>query len=156
MFDMGFLELALIAGIGLIVLGPERLPVAARTIGRYIGQIRRFVGNFQRQIEQESRLEELNKRIMEETQGQSFTNNDGTTSEPDTAEQADKPERPRRQPIEDQPGYDEAVAKAKARWTDNMEAPPESPTPAEGEQSSEADNSNTPDHTEQEAPRERK
>lgn len=153
MFDMGFLELALIAGIGLIVLGPERLPVAARTIGRYIGQIRRFVGNFQRQIEQESRLEELNKRIMEETQGQSFTNNDGTTSEPDSTE---KPERPKRQPIEDQPGYDEAVAKAKARWTDNMESPPEAPASAAGEQSPEADGDNTPDDTDQEAPRERK
>lgn len=80
MFDMGFLELALIAGIALIVLGPERLPVAARTVGRYIGQVRRFVGEFQRQIEQETRLEELNRKIMEDTKGQQFTNNDGTPS----------------------------------------------------------------------------
>ena len=80
MFDMGFLELALIAGIALIVLGPERLPVAARTIGRYIGQVRRFVGEFQRQIEQETRLEELNRKIMEDTKGQQFPNNDGSES----------------------------------------------------------------------------
>lgn len=81
MFDMGFLELALIAGIALIVLGPERLPVAARTVGRYIGQVRRFVGNFQRQIEQETRLEELNRKIMEDTKGQTFRNNDDTSEE---------------------------------------------------------------------------
>lgn len=83
MFDMGFLEMAVIAGIGLLVLGPERLPVAARTVGRYVGQARRFVGNFQRQIEQEVRLEELNKTIMRETEGQTFTNNDGSVTEPD-------------------------------------------------------------------------
>ncbi|WLD57923.1 Sec-independent protein translocase protein TatB [Salinispirillum sp. LH 10-3-1] len=81
MFDIGFLELAIIAGIALIVLGPERLPGAARTVGRYIGQARRMVGNFQRQIEQEVRLDELNKKIMEDTKGQTFTNNDGTTTD---------------------------------------------------------------------------
>ena len=93
MFDMGFLELAVIAGIGLIVLGPERLPEAARTIGRYVGQMRRFVGNFQRQIEQEMRLDELNRKIMEETKDETFTNNDGTTTPP------------RREPVENDPGF---------------------------------------------------
>lgn len=83
MFDMGFMELALIAGIGLLVLGPERLPVVARTLGRYVGQARRFAGNFQRQMEQEVRLEELNKKIMDDTRGQSFRNNDGTTTHAD-------------------------------------------------------------------------
>ncbi len=87
MFDMGFLELAVIAGIGLLVLGPERLPVAARTVGRYVGQARRFVGNFQRQIEQEVRLEELNKKIMRDTEGQSFTNNDGTVTNTQQSQQ---------------------------------------------------------------------
>ncbi|TGG93262.1 twin-arginine translocase subunit TatB [Natronospirillum operosum] len=93
MFDMGFLELAMLAGIGLIVLGPERLPVAARTVGRYIGQARRFVGKFQRQIEQEMRLEELNRKIMEDTKDQTFTNNDGTTT------------TSRREPVENDPGF---------------------------------------------------
>lgn len=97
MFDMGFIELAVIAGIGLLVLGPERLPVAARTVGRYVGQARRFVGNFQRQIEQEVRLEELNKTIMRESEGQSFTNNDGSVTTPEQNDpnreaQAQKPD----------------------------------------------------------------
>lgn len=82
MFDIGFLELAIIAGIALIILGPERLPGAARTVGRYVGQARRMVGNFQRQIEQEIRLDELNKKIMDDTKGQTFTNNDGSTTPP--------------------------------------------------------------------------
>lgn len=76
MFDVGFLEIAIIAAISLIVLGPERLPTVARTVGKTIGMVRRHVGNFQRQIEQDIRLEELNKKIMEETQGQHFPNND--------------------------------------------------------------------------------
>lgn len=84
MFDVGFLELAIIAGIALIILGPERLPGAARTVGRYVGQAKRMVGNFQRQIEQEVRLDELNKKIMEDTKGQTFINNDGTSADGST------------------------------------------------------------------------
>lgn len=76
MFDVGFLEIAIIAAISLIVLGPERLPTVARTVGKTIGMVRRHVGNFQRQIEQDIRLEELNQKIMEETKGQHFRNND--------------------------------------------------------------------------------
>ncbi|MFY0663804.1 MAG: twin-arginine translocase subunit TatB [Natronospirillum sp.] len=104
MFDIGFLELAVIMGIALIVLGPERLPGAARTVGRYIGQARRMVGNFQRQIEQEIRLDELNKKIMDDTQGQTFTNNDGTTSKPANGN-ADPVVQ--REPTEDDPGVRE-------------------------------------------------
>lgn len=76
MFDIGFLEIGIIAAISLIVSGPERLPVVARTIGKTIGMVRRHVGNFQRQIEQDIRLEELNQKIMAETQDQQFPNND--------------------------------------------------------------------------------
>jgi sec-independent protein translocase protein TatB len=76
MFDIGFLEIGIIAAISLIVLGPERLPTVARTIGKTIGMVRRHVGNFQRQIEQDIRLEELNQKIMEDTKGQQFPNND--------------------------------------------------------------------------------
>ncbi|MCH8550431.1 MAG: Sec-independent protein translocase protein TatB [Natronospirillum sp.] len=118
MFDMGFLELALIAGIGLVVLGPERLPEAARTVGRYVGQMRRFVGNFQRQIEQEVRLEELNRKIMEETEDQSFTNNDGSTTPP------------RRQPVENDPGFYAEYPERKPK-PEASESPTETPASAE-------------------------
>lgn len=101
MFDVGFLELAVIAGIALIVLGPERLPSAARTVGRYVGQAKRMVGNFQRQIEQEVRLEELNKKIMDDTKDQTFINNDGTTSGGATAV--------KREPADNDPTVNEIV-----------------------------------------------
>ena len=67
MFDIGFLELLLVAIIAMVVIGPERLPGAARTVGQTIGKVRRFFNNIQRQIEQEVRLDELNKKIMTET-----------------------------------------------------------------------------------------
>lgn len=76
MFDMGFSELLLIAVIGLVVIGPERLPGVARTVGRQVGSLRRFMRSMQTQLEQEVKLDELNRKIMAETRGQTFRNND--------------------------------------------------------------------------------
>lgn len=76
MFDMGFSELLLVAIIGLVVIGPERLPGVARTVGRQVGNLRRFMRSMQTQLEQEVKLDELNRKIMAETRGQTFRNND--------------------------------------------------------------------------------
>lgn len=66
MFDIGFTELLMLAVIGMVVIGPERLPTAARSVGRTLGQLRRYMTNLQNQIEQEVKLDELNKKIMAE------------------------------------------------------------------------------------------
>lgn len=58
MFDIGFWELLLIAGIALLVLGPERLPRAASTLGRWIGQARRLARGLQSQVREELEREE--------------------------------------------------------------------------------------------------
>lgn len=63
MFDIGFLELIIVAIIALLVLGPERLPHAARTAGRWVGRIRRTVGNFSREIERQIDAEELREQL---------------------------------------------------------------------------------------------
>ena len=60
MFDVGFWELLLIFGLGLIFLGPERLPRVASQVGRWIGRARRTAGQLRRQLEQEINLEERN------------------------------------------------------------------------------------------------
>jgi sec-independent protein translocase protein TatB len=65
MFDIGFLELAVIAVVGLIVIGPERLPKVARTAGHWIGRGRRFVASVKADIDKEIRAEEL-KRVLDE------------------------------------------------------------------------------------------
>jgi sec-independent protein translocase protein TatB len=59
MFDIGFTELLIVAVVALIVLGPERLPGAVRTVGLWIGRIRRTVSNVQREVAEELRMDEL-------------------------------------------------------------------------------------------------
>jgi sec-independent protein translocase protein TatB len=63
MFDIGFLELAIIAVVGLIVIGPERLPEVARTVGTWVGRFRRFVTSVKADIDRELRQEELRKAL---------------------------------------------------------------------------------------------
>jgi len=65
MFDIGFWELALIAVVALLVIGPERLPKVARTTGLWVGRMRGFVLSVKADIDKELRAEEL-KRIMQE------------------------------------------------------------------------------------------
>jgi sec-independent protein translocase protein TatB len=64
MFDVGFWELGLIALVALIVIGPERLPKVARTVGLWLGRGRRFVANVKADIDREIKAEEL-KEILE-------------------------------------------------------------------------------------------
>lgn len=82
MFDVGFTELLLLAVIGVVVIGPERLPAVARTVGKAVGEARRFASGLQRQLEQEVKIEELNRKIMEDTKGKEFSTN--TDSKPET------------------------------------------------------------------------
>jgi sec-independent protein translocase protein TatB len=65
MFDIGFWELAMVAVVALLVVGPERLPKLARTAGMWLGRARRFVGSVKADIEQELRAEEL-RRVLEQ------------------------------------------------------------------------------------------
>lgn len=65
MFDIGFLELMVVAIIGLLVLGPERLPKAARTAGLFIGRIRRSLNNIQDDLERQIRTEELREKLKD-------------------------------------------------------------------------------------------
>ena len=59
MFDVGFWELAIIAVIALLVIGPERLPKAARTAGLWVGRARRMVADVKADIDREVRQSEL-------------------------------------------------------------------------------------------------
>jgi sec-independent protein translocase protein TatB len=61
MFDVGFWELCLIAIVALVVLGPERLPRAARTAGFLIGKARRAVTDLRTEIERELDLDDLRR-----------------------------------------------------------------------------------------------
>ena len=66
MLDIGFLELMLIDIVALLVLGPERLPKAARTAGLWIGKIKRTVSGMQREISAQLEAEELRQKLNEQ------------------------------------------------------------------------------------------
>lgn len=66
MFDIGFSELLLFGVIALIVLGPEKLPKAVRTAGRYYAKFRRTLTNIQSEIEHELDIAETRKQMQAE------------------------------------------------------------------------------------------
>jgi sec-independent protein translocase protein TatB len=67
MFDIGFSELLLIGVVALVVIGPERLPGVARTLGRWVGGIRRFMNDVKRDIDKELKeAQELTDLIEEQ------------------------------------------------------------------------------------------
>ena len=65
MFDIGFSELLVCFLIALVVLGPERLPKLARTVGRWSGQAKVYMRNLTTELDRESRLMELKKQVEE-------------------------------------------------------------------------------------------
>ena len=71
MLDLGFSEMMVIAVVALVVLGPERLPKVARTVGHLIGRMQRYVADVKSDITREMELEELRKfrQTVEETAG---------------------------------------------------------------------------------------
>jgi sec-independent protein translocase protein TatB len=82
MFDIGFSELVAVSLLALIVLGPKRLPEVARTAGRWMGQLRRFIADVKLDLDREMHSEELSelrklkqeldstRRLMQDTSGE--------------------------------------------------------------------------------------
>ena len=65
MFDIGFSELVLIGVVALVVIGPERLPRVARTLGHLFGRLQRYVTQVKSDINREMDLAELNRAKSE-------------------------------------------------------------------------------------------
>ena len=61
MFDIGFSEILVIAVVALIVIGPERLPGVARTLGHLFGRMQRYVNDVKADISREMALDDLRK-----------------------------------------------------------------------------------------------
>ena len=68
MFDIGFWELTLIGIMGLVVLGPERLPVAIRTIKGWITGVRKFSDTVKSELSEELRIHELHANLKKAEQ----------------------------------------------------------------------------------------
>lgn len=68
MFDIGFSELVLVFIVGLVVLGPQRLPMAIRTVMGWVRTIRGLAANVQNELAQELKLQELQQSIKKAEQ----------------------------------------------------------------------------------------
>ena len=65
MIDFGFDKIALIGAVALIVIGPEKLPRVARTVGHFIGKAQRYVADVKAEVNRSIELEELKKMKTE-------------------------------------------------------------------------------------------
>lgn len=87
MFDIGFSELLLVFIIGLLVLGPERLPKAARTLGYWMGRARSTFNNLRNELEREALNQDIRQQLEKEMQEMGLDKD----SLHETLEQRDKP-----------------------------------------------------------------
>ena len=77
MFDIGFIEIVVICLVGLVVIGPSRLPEALRTGAMWLGRGKRMIGNVRRDLENEIGIDEIrrdlrNEQIMSEIKAENL------------------------------------------------------------------------------------
>ena len=100
MFDIGFWELVFLFGLGLLVLGPERMPQVAAKLGRWAGQARIMARNLSNQIRDEiepiqSSVDSMQKSVNEtlnETIGENNSGKDESVAKPRKDWSAQRPE----------------------------------------------------------------
>ncbi|TNE77066.1 MAG: twin-arginine translocase subunit TatB [Gammaproteobacteria bacterium] len=66
MFDIGFSELLLIAVVALVVMGPQRLPQAMRTLALWLGRARQMFNNLRRELENEVGMDDVRRQLHNE------------------------------------------------------------------------------------------
>jgi sec-independent protein translocase protein TatB len=98
MFDVSFSELLVIAVVALLVIGPEKLPKVARTVGAFTGRMQRYMAQIKEEVNREMHFEELQKLQQEIKQSvekaQSSINQQATDLQnavADTAQITDSP-----------------------------------------------------------------
>jgi sec-independent protein translocase protein TatB len=69
MFDISFAELMMIAVVALLVVGPDKLPQVARTVGAFVGRLQRYAAQVKEEVNRDARFEELQKLQQEIKQG---------------------------------------------------------------------------------------
>ncbi len=69
MFDISFSELMIIAVVTLLVVGPDKLPQLARTVGAFVGRLQRYVAQVKDEVNREVRFEELQNLQQEIKEG---------------------------------------------------------------------------------------
>ena len=81
MFDISFFEIVLICIVSLLVLGPDKLPVAIRTAGLWIGRLKRSFNNIKTDIEREVGADEIRRQLRNEAIMEKIKNTKGQFTE---------------------------------------------------------------------------
>lgn len=109
MFDIGFWEVALILIMALIVIGPEKLPEVARTVGHWVGRARKYIEGVKHEVEKEFDTAEL-KRILHnqevqirELQGKMNRPLDFTDADKSADNKIAPPQEPQYEILEEEP-----------------------------------------------------
>lgn len=119
MFDVGFSEILVIAVVALIIIGPERLPKVARTLGHLFGRMQRYVNDVKADISREMQLDEL--RALQSSMQDAARDLERTVSKEVGAVESDF------QQIADMPAAESAAQGAPANDTASPHPAPDSP-----------------------------
>lgn len=108
MFDIGFTEILLIGVVALIVIGPERLPHAARMTGAFIGKIRRTFSTIQVEMEQQVTDSQIREQLKEQAEKAGLADivhsiNDSAKSDSATSEISESDNSANDNPANDNP-----------------------------------------------------
>ncbi|MFA0571630.1 Sec-independent protein translocase protein TatB [Vibrio splendidus] len=108
MFDIGFWELVLISVVGLVVLGPERLPVAIRSISKFVGQAKSMANSVKDELSHELKVQELQENLRKaEKMGMEDLSLDLKASVDELKQAAAQVQRPYAKPESDKPSETE-------------------------------------------------
>jgi sec-independent protein translocase protein TatB len=103
-FDIGFWELVLISVVGLVVLGPERLPVAIRSISKFVGQAKSMANSVKDELSHELKIQELQENLRKaENMGMEDLSPDLKASVDELKQAAAEVQRPYAKPESDKP-----------------------------------------------------
>ena len=94
MFDIGFTELVIVAIVGLLVIGPERLPGAIRTGTAWLGRIKRGFNDIKREVEQELHNDGVMQELKNTQQQLKDETSDLSSDLREVADQVNSPSSP--------------------------------------------------------------
>lgn len=120
MFDIGFSELMVIGVVALLVIGPERLPKVARTLGHLLGRAQRYVNDVKSDINREIQLDEL-KKLQTQVTDSARALEDSVRKEYETARSA--VEMPAQEAVADLEAVTKQVAESAPALNETLNKP---------------------------------